>query len=262
MEDYIVTMRDGIMTLNRIIPEKSVSFNTLVRTAMTLEKQDYTCTPVLPGSDGSCRVYAENSKAVGFLIQCNPTVKTIRFIQKGRTPQVDYRRDPEHKGDYPAYLFDVSMPWIWVFCKLLKVEEHLYQWRRCFLCATYDNIETLDDRIYVAPVPNQWGDSCLMCTGSIIKETDQSEKPALICRKFVYKLWNSYFNNDLNPAMPSMIAKEGASLLDMLGEWEKKTKENPGIGLSHDFGLKDTRHGGSLGQFIGNVMGGAYDDAR
>lgn len=259
-QDCFVRMKDGVLTLCRVVPEKRVSLNALVQTMMSLDKKAYSCTPVLPGSDGACRVFAENDKAIGFLMQCNPTMRTIHFAQRKQGVSRDYRKDPEYTGRGQGFLFDVSMPWIWVFCKFYKVDEKTYDWRRCFLCATYKNIETLDDDIYVAPLPNQWGTSCLMCTGNIIQEGDKTDKPALVCRKFMFKLFSSFLNDDLSPAMPSMI-DSGGLLVDTLWKWESLSKDNPGIALNQDFGMKRSRHD-NLGDFIGNAMGGKYDDAR
>jgi hypothetical protein len=79
---------------------------------MQLDKRDYTCTPVLPGSEGACRIFAENSKAVGFLIQCGPTVRTIRYAVRRGSGQPDGNRrvDSEYEGKGTAYLFDLSFP--------------------------------------------------------------------------------------------------------------------------------------------------------
>jgi hypothetical protein len=263
MDECILTMKDGIVTLNRIVPEKRVSLETLVQTAMQLDRRDYTCTPVLPGSEGACRVFAENSKAIGFLLQCGPTVRTIRYAtRRGRgQPEGKRRVDSEYEGSGTAYLFDLSFPWVWVFCKLFKVDRTTYDWRRCFLCATYDNIETLNDRIYVAPVPNQWGGTCLMCTGDVAKEGNATDKPALMCRKFLYRLWDGYFNDDLTPDMPSALDDQ-TPLINKLEAWEDMTRSNPGIGLSRDFGLKTPKNVGRLGEFVSMAMGGDYDDAR
>lgn len=264
MDNCILTMKDGIVTLNRVVPEKRVSFHTLVQTMMAMDKVSCTVTPLLPGSEGSCRLYAENDKAIGFLIQCNPTVRTFRFVVRKRVfhNKTKYRRDTEYGDKGEAYLFDLSMPWIWVFCKLLKVDEKMYDWRRCFICATYDNLESLGDRVYSPPMPNIWSNTCLMCTGDIIRDGNPTDKPAFLCRKFLYKLWDSYFNDDLTGAMPDSLAKSKASLPDMLGRWEDMTKENPGIGIDNGFGLKDTRWGGSLRDFVSAAMDGGNDDAR
>ena len=258
--DYVVRMNDkGVLTCYQQVPVKTVTLAALARHVMETRGDRPLCTPLLPSGEGACRVYAETGASVGFLMQCNPLIRTLRYVVRNEAVSYDYTVDDTYNdaSGNTAYMFKVSMPWMWVLCKFFKKENNVCQWRRCFLCATYRNLERMGDRVYVAPLPNQWGSSGLMCTGDIINESLETDKPGLECRKFLFRLFDSYFNDDLKPAMPQLIRRSG--LIHTLGEWERQTKDSPGIGLNTDLGMVPY---GTLEDFMNNGMGGAHDDDR
>lgn len=257
---------NGIVTLVEKRVVRKVAFSDLAQTIMDATRKKCFCTPVLPGVDGACRMYAETERAVGFLMQVNPGVRTIRFQNKlGHPTARAYREDlvsedvsvPEGR----MYLFDVSMPWIWVLCKFLKVRKNVYRWWRCFLCSTYSNIGSPQDPVFFAPVPNQYP-SGRMCTGDVMDDSsDDTDRPALICRKWLFKIWQSHFNDDLQRLpLPQGILADG--WLMALDKWETLSMGNPGIGLSRDLGLIPyswNASGGTLGEFVDLAMSGDID---
>lgn len=219
--------------------------------------------PLLPGLDTGCRLYVTAPKRVGFLMQSNPLVRKILYRQK-KTDFSPNGREPETMpDDEDAYPFTVSMPWTWVMCVFERSmgSNPRYWWHKCFLCSSYKNLSTLDDPVFSVPLPNQWGNSGEMCTGDVITDSDKDATydPGFLCRKWMFLLWNSWFNDDLQLDFPTSIRRN--TYFEALEEWEKLTEKNPGCALSEEFGLVPYPVGeGRLRDFVEWAVSGGDDD--
>ena len=251
-------LRDGVLIQIQRTAVRKVRFEDLIRTAMALTKEsDYRHSPMLPGGDLSCRMFVENKTSIGFLMQMNPGVKTIRYKPK-RESSGKYRKDPDDPG---CYLFDVSLPWTWMLVRLWKVDDK-YQWSSCWACSTYRNIETVTDRVWHSPMPNIHPLG-MICTGDIMKDMmGTTDKPALLCKTWMYRSLQAMYNEDLASHLPKTVLN--GSRIDCLGKWEELTRANPSVALSEDFGLtpysgrKDALDGsadGTLDAFLRTAMG-------
>ena len=238
---------DGIvMQIERRV-KKTVRLDDLIRTMNNMTKTDFTMSPVLPCANGSCKLYAENSRFVGFVIQCNPSVWDIRFNPKSDQPTEDVEWDEEDGEEFIRY--SLSMPWQWFLCRFWK-DRGRYQWNSCFVAASYSNIETMDSGVYYSPMPNMWSDSSQMCTAEITRGDEfLRDDPGLMCRKFFFSVPQCLFNDDLT-GTPALSVRAGV-WADTLAKWDKATEENAYCALNESFGLV---HYGTFEHFVGRSM--------
>ena len=243
-------IRDGTAFLveKRIV--KQASLSTLLAETSKHVKQSFTCTPLMPAKDGTCRLYATCGNYAGFLMQCNPMIREINYENRGRGG-----REKKYR---------VSLPWIWVLCKFSIEKNDMYRWNSCYLCATYKNLQTLQDPVFLAPLPNQYNQGMSrMCTGSALTHAGAPTKaPGLICMQWLSQLFNSVFNDDLTVNFPGWMHatwdRNGnvSYFKQCFTTWEKKTAENPSIGLSPEMGLLTYSKGvGGLEGFLRHALG-------
>lgn len=209
-------------------------------------------TPPLPAADRACRVYVERGEYRGMLIQNNPCVREIEFRNRAVDKIEKYK---------------LSFPWVWVYCVFKKVSRDVerYEWVGCYLCATYQNLvkNDLSDPCFVVPLPNQHARGRdRMCTGSSFTGMDTSM--AITAQKWQTSMWESTFNADLEPSIPSSLEPAWNNLPEdvsecrdnrisaMFKQWQKMTEENPMVALSREFGLQSYET--NIGGFIRRVM--------
>lgn len=241
-------LEDGTVYLTEERIVKQVSLSALIDEASKHQTEQFTTTPLMPAKDGTCRLYAKCGNNVGFLMQNNPSVRVVNYDTRSRGGE-------KH--------FTVSMPWIWVFCRFMTEEDGRFRWVDCHLCATYRNLQTLQDPIYLVPLPNQYSNGVgKMCTGSALTgASSATDAPGLICVRWMTQLWASVFNSDLTTSFPAWMLSGydrnngGDYIKYALTKWEKKTAENPAIGLSPEMGLLSyTAGSGGLEGFIKHCL--------
>lgn len=243
-------MEDGyVIRIKRSVVGK-VRMEDLIRSMGSLSKKDYLSSPVLPSGNGACRLYMENDKYAGFLMQMNPNIWNIHFDNKKNSMISEDIKFPNKDG---SLSFRLSMPWLWVFIRLWRVGSK-FQWNKCFIAATYSNINSLYDPVYTSPTPNIWTKTAQMCTGEIM--TDDSspvDSPSILCRGFLFKMPQCWFNDDL-PGSPATSVRAG-SWVNTLLRWEHATEENPGTALDSSFGMIRYPIGdGDVNSFVENSM--------
>jgi len=251
LEPELLIVGNTIHKVRRTI-EESASFDDLVAQVRVERGDNLTMTPPLPAADGACRIYAERGKYRGMLIQNNPCVRKINYHD------ITDDRQPEKT-------FEVSLPWVWVMCVFQETNKNKFEWINCYLCATYQNIvqNDLSEPVFRVPLPNQWGaGQGKMCTGSAFRGMDTSM--ALTAGRWITCLWDSTFNGDLEPSVPSSLSSAWRAprgdvhrtvrIMSMLRKWEEMTKENKVCSLSREFGLQE--YGCNIGGFIQHAFSG------
>ena len=238
-DELLVENGTAFLVERRVI--KKAAIRTLVEQIKTRGENDYEATPLLPAVDGGCRCFVKVGRNQGFLMQSNPDIRKISYVNSGGRGFKD---------------FEVSVPWIWILCKFSVDQGGVYHWAGCWLCSTYRNLQSMSDPVFLVPLPNQYdAGHGNMCTGDHREIEKPTTTPALTCKMWQMHLFNSIFNSDLGINWPSGV--RGSNNYEILENWASKSKENRGFGISPEFGLRKYGVGDStLDAFLRHAMTG------
>jgi hypothetical protein len=170
---------------------------------------------------------------------------SLWVIQKEpRNVNVSYKHCPASSSEAPMKRLKISLPFVLFFI----VGSNDSSIGQVYTCCTKTKIKSMDDQIFVLPLPNQYDSGHgNLCTGSIRLKSKGpiQEKVEEMCTAF----WASDFNTDLGTNYPRvLVSDDGYNGMEM---WAEKTKANPFYGVSDEMVYENHTRGTMKGMISG-----------
>jgi hypothetical protein len=153
-----------------------------------------------------------------FAVELTPKIVTIKF-KSGRT-----------STDSEIEMYKLSLPFIQVYVSIGKAGGSINETR---LSCTKLPVETLDQPVFILPLPNQHDHgNGNVCTGDIRISNELPTNKKV--KNLIEKFFTSAFNTDLTTDYPESLkfkVNETATLVGIAG-WSKHTENNAMFGIS------------------------------
>ncbi len=133
------------------------------------------------------------------------------------------------KRDAKSEVYKVSMPFVQIYIRFSESKALEYAWLTC----TKLPVESVNDTIYVLPVPNQYdGGNSYMCTGEIRIPSDMPTPRKV--KRFIQEFFSSSFNTDLESEYPECFNFKVDDTLTVGGieGWARNSETNSLFGIS------------------------------
>lgn len=176
-------------------------------------------TPILPIN---CRFYWRDGRNENYIVEVKPGLFPFKWASWYNE---DYGVDVE--GDE---IENVSMPWQYFVFRFIREETpNPYnieaQFESVKLFWANKRIETINDYVYRALVPNLGGDNAV-CLGDVYPDSNEPTWKRI--EETVANFYESYFNADLGWEVPYNWSWEGnlEAAVDMIHKWKRMSDAN------------------------------------